>query len=81
MIESNRIYSTSQIAEARFIPNVYNVKTDKLDSKKQMVMRLIREGKLKALNLGSELKPRYVVKGSDLIKFIHDYGKQSVITK
>lgn len=81
MINAGEIYSTTQIAQRNMIPYKYNIIDSTLDARKQIVMKLIRTGKLKALNLGSELKPRYAVRGSDLIKFIHDYGKQSVITK
>lgn len=39
------------------------------DTKKQMILRHIRNGKLKATNLGGEKKPRYVVRGKDIIDY------------
>lgn len=40
------------------------------DTKKQMLLRFIRQGRIEALNLGSEQKPRYVVQGKNIIKYL-----------
>jgi len=46
------------------------------DTKRQMLLRYIRNGKLPALNLGSEKKPRYAVQGKNLIAY-RDTAMQS----
>lgn len=40
------------------------------DSNWQILQRHIRENKLKAVNVGSELRPRYIVYGRDLIEYL-----------
>jgi len=35
----------------------------------QMLLRHIRQGKVEALNLGGEKKPRYAVQGKHLVKY------------
>ena len=39
------------------------------DTRRQMLLRFIRQGRIEALNLGSEKKPRYAVQGKNLIKY------------
>lgn len=39
------------------------------NTKRQMLLRHIREGKVEAMNLGGDKKPRYVVQGKNLIKY------------
>ena len=39
------------------------------DTKRQMLLRHIRQGKVKAKNLGGDKKPRYVILGKDLIAY------------
>lgn len=40
------------------------------DTQKQMLLRFIREGRIESLNLGSDKKPRYVVQGKNIIKYM-----------
>ena len=40
------------------------------DSNWQILQRHIRENKLRAVNVGSELRPRYIVYGRDLIDYL-----------
>lgn len=39
------------------------------DTRRQMILRHIRQGKLQAKNLGGDKKPRYVVLGRNLIDY------------
>ncbi len=39
------------------------------DTKRQMLLRFIRQKRLPALNLGGKLRPRYVVQGKHLIAY------------
>jgi len=40
------------------------------DTRRQMLLRFIRDGRIKATNLGSNKKPRYVVHGNDLLEYV-----------
>ena len=40
-----------------------------LDTKRQMLLRHIRDKKIDAKNLGGEKKPRYLIQGSHLIAY------------
>jgi len=40
------------------------------DTKKQMILRFIRQGRMEAINLGSDKKPRYVVQGKNIVKYL-----------
>lgn len=39
------------------------------DTQWQMLLRFIREGRIKSVNVGGERKPRYLVQGKDLISY------------
>lgn len=39
------------------------------DTQRQMLLRLIRQKRIKAKNIGGEQKPRYVVQGCHLIAY------------
>lgn len=39
------------------------------DTKRQMLLRHIRDGVLTAINLGGDKKPRYVIQGKHLIAY------------
>jgi hypothetical protein len=43
------------------------------DAQWQLLQRHIRQGKLKAVNVGSEGRPRYVVHGKDLVTYLKEY--------
>lgn len=40
------------------------------DTKRQMLLRFIRQGRIKAKNLGGEKKPRYVIQGKHLVEYL-----------
>lgn len=65
MIVSDEIYTPNEIAEM----DLYLTKTKV--TKHQMILRMIRTGKIKATNLGTEKQRRYVVRGKDLLEFIN----------
>ncbi len=39
------------------------------DTQRQMLLRHIRDGRIQALNLGGDKKPRYAVQGKHLISY------------
>jgi len=41
-----------------------------VDTRRQMLLRHIREGRIAAKNLASESKPRYVVQGKHLLDYM-----------
>ncbi len=41
-----------------------------VDTRRQMLLRFIREGRIPAKNLASDAKPRYVVQGKHLIEYM-----------
>lgn len=51
------------------------------DTKKQMLLRFIREGRLEAKNLGGDKKPRYVVQGKHLVEYLNTQMKPGSYTK
>lgn len=68
-IKPDEIYTPNEISEM----NLYLTKTK--ITKKQMILRLIRNEKIKATNLGSDKQKRYVVRGKDLLEFINQNKK------
>lgn len=65
MIEKEKFYTPKEIAEM----DLYLTKTK--ITKIQMILRLIRSGKISAKNLATEKQRRYVVLGKDLLEFIN----------
>lgn len=63
-IEAKEWYSASDIVRMRA------TRGSNENTRRQLLLRDIRNGDLKANNVGTEAQPRYVVKGSDLRKFI-----------
>lgn len=51
------------------------------DTKKQMLLRFIRDGRIEALNLGTDNKPRYVVRGKELKDYMQANLKKSEYIK
>ncbi len=45
------------------------------DTKRQMLLRFIREKRIEALNLGGDKKPRYVVQGKNLLEYMNTQMK------
>lgn len=41
------------------------------DTRRQIILRHIRDGKIKAKNVGTPLKPRYMIRGIHLQEFIN----------
>jgi len=77
MIIASKHYSVNDIAKE----NLVAFGGESFNAQKQMILRYIREGRLEATNVGGEKKPRYIVSGAELLKFIHMYGKQTRFTK
>lgn len=51
------------------------------DTKRQMLLRFIREKRIEAINLGGDKKPRYLVQGKNLISYLNTQMKGSEYTK
>ena len=64
MIDANAVYDPRTVIEMGFITNT------KLEPSLFTLYRIIKRGQLKALNLGTDVQPRYAVKGSDLRDFV-----------
>ena len=62
-IKLEKFYTTGDIVELEILP------ASTPNTQRQMLLRHIREGKVEALNLGGEKKPRYVIQGKNLIKY------------
>jgi len=60
-INPEKFYTPKEAVNAGIIP------ADK--SGTQMLLRHIREGRVEALNLGGEKKPRYAIQGKHLVKY------------
>lgn len=67
-IKEDKFYTPKEIIKF----GIMSAKTD--DTKKQMLLRHIRDNKIEALNLGTDARPRYVVRGKELI----DYAKTNL---
>lgn len=52
-----------------------------VDTKRQMLLRFIREGRIVATNVGGELKPRYLVQGKNLLEYMKANMKQGQYLK
>lgn len=52
-----------------------------IDTKRQMLLRFIREKRIVATNLGGEKKPRYVVQGKHLLDYMTTNMKPSEYIK
>ena len=62
-INAEKFYTPKQIADM----GIMTAKTS--DTKRQMLLRMIREKRIVAVNLGGDKKPRYVVQGKELIQY------------
>lgn len=62
-IDPEKFYTPKEIAEL----GILTASTP--DTKRQVLLRHIRDGKLPALNLGGDKKPRYAVQGKHLIAY------------
>jgi len=62
-------YTPKEIVDNGFIDTI--TKASSKENKLQMLLRFIRTKRLKAKNVGSEGKYRYIVLGEDLTNFIN----------
>jgi hypothetical protein len=62
-IQPTEFYTSSEIVARRI------TRGSNEDTRRQLLLRDIRNGELKAKNVGTKLKPRYVVLGKDLLAF------------
>lgn len=67
-IQDEKFYKPNEIVKF----GLTKAKTE--STQRQMILRKIKEKKLNAINVGSELKPRYVVQG----RHIKDYLDRQV---
>lgn len=40
------------------------------DTQRQMLLRMIRQKRIEAINLGGDQKPRYVIQGKNLVQYM-----------
>lgn len=62
-INPEKFYTAKEIADL----GILTAKTP--DTKRQMLLRHIREQRIEAVNVGGDKKPRYVVQGKHLIAY------------
>lgn len=62
-IKSEKFYTPKEVVELGLMS------AKSLDTKRQMLLRFIRQGRIPATNLGGDKKPRYVILGKDLIAY------------
>lgn len=74
-INPEKFYTPTEIA------NLGILTASTQDTKRQMLLRHIREKRIEAVNLGGNKKPRYVVQGKNLIDYHTANMKQSEIEK
>ena len=76
-INSEKFYTPIEIAD---MDGVLTAKSP--NTRRQMLLRHIREKKIEAKNLGGDRKPRYVVQGKHLLDYMNssvqpeDYSKK-----
>lgn len=63
-IKHDKFYTPKEMIT--FVPS--KASTD--DVKRQMILRHIGEGKINAVNLGGEKKPRYVIQGKNVQEYL-----------
>lgn len=64
-IDLEKFYTPNEVVELGIM------KAPETDSKKQMLLRYIREKKINAVNVGGDRKPRYLVRGKDLVEYMN----------
>lgn len=70
-IDPKKMYSAVEIVDLKVI---LNTKFESVDYK---VYRVIKDGELPAVNLGSDKMPRWSVEGKDLIEYVQKKYKLS----
>lgn len=63
-IKADKFYTPNEIIELGIL-----TKAKSNDTRRQMVLRFIRESRVEYINLGNEKQPRYVVQGKHLIAY------------
>jgi hypothetical protein len=66
-IDKNNFYTVNDLIDFDIM------KAPKVESKKRIALRFINSGRIKAKNIQTEKKPRYVIMGKDLINFVKKY--------
>lgn len=74
-INPEKFYTAKQIADMGVMT------ATKPDTKRQMLLRYIRNGEIEAVNVGGEKKPRYLVQGKHLIAYRDRQVKPGEYTK
>lgn len=62
-IDPEKFYTPKEIVDLGIMS------ANSTDTKRQMLLRFIRAGRITALNLGGDKKPRYAVQGKNLIAY------------
>ena len=62
-IDLEKFYTPNEVVELGIM------KAPETDSKKQMLLRYIREKKINAVNVGGDKKPRYLIQGKNLVEY------------
>lgn len=62
-IKEEKFYTPNEVVELGIM------KANTIDTKKQMLLRFIRQGRIEAKNVGGNRKPRYLIQGKDLIEY------------
>lgn len=74
-IKEEKFYTPKEITELGIMT------ASSPDTKRQMLLRFIREGRIQAVNLGGDKKPRYVVQGKHLMEYMNTQMKPGEYTK
>lgn len=64
-INPEKFYTPTEIAKMENI-----LSANSADTRRQMLLRHIRDKKVVAVNLGGDRKPRYVIQGKHLVSYI-----------
>ena len=68
-INPEKFYTSKDIVEMNILT------ASNSNTKRQMLLRFIREGRITAINLGGDNKPRYIVQGKHLIEYMNSQLK------
>ena len=74
-IKAEKFYTPKEIVDMGIMTASNN------DTKRQMLLRFIRDGRINAVNLGGNKKPRYVVQGKHLTEYMTTQMKKGEYTK
>ena len=76
IIQPDKYYTPPELAKG----GIPNWGEGSVNTKKMLILRHIKAGKLKARNIQTEKKPRYIILGKDVLEYISK-GKLYVINK